>query len=74
MRLRICDSCTEEQQQFGVEEEGGAGLAGWGTPQHLRQPHSKLFHRKHVSAFALYLYYFILALLRLHGKSFRIRS
>ncbi|XP_075969674.1 ankyrin repeat-rich membrane spanning isoform X2 [Anticarsia gemmatalis] len=42
----------EEQLQSGVEEDTGAsGAAGamWGTQQH-RQPHSKLFHRKHRSS------------------------
>ncbi|XP_026744972.1 kinase D-interacting substrate of 220 kDa B isoform X3 [Trichoplusia ni] len=43
----------EEQLQSGVEEDAGAGGAAagvmWGS-QHQRQPHSKLFPRKHRSA------------------------
>lgn len=43
---------AEEQLQSGVEEDAGAGGAAagvmWGS-QHQRQPHSKLFPRKHVS-------------------------
>ncbi|XP_049867259.1 kinase D-interacting substrate of 220 kDa B isoform X3 [Pectinophora gossypiella] len=40
----------EEQLQSGIEEDlGASGAAGlpWGTPQHPRQAHSKLFQRKH---------------------------
>ncbi|XP_028161916.1 kinase D-interacting substrate of 220 kDa B isoform X2 [Ostrinia furnacalis] len=40
----------EEQLQNGLEEDMGAGAAPWNTPQHIRQPHSKLFHRKHRSS------------------------
>uniref|UniRef100_A0A2A4JWT6 Uncharacterized protein n=1 Tax=Heliothis virescens TaxID=7102 RepID=A0A2A4JWT6_HELVI len=42
----------EEQMQSGVEEDAGAGGAAgvmWGQP-HSRQPHSKLFPRKHRSS------------------------
>ncbi|KAF9421826.1 hypothetical protein HW555_002266 [Spodoptera exigua] len=43
----------EEQMQSGVEEDAGAGGAAaglaWGQP-HTRQPHSKLFPRKHPAA------------------------
>ncbi|KAL0893988.1 hypothetical protein ABMA27_014062 [Loxostege sticticalis] len=41
----------EEQLQSGIEDDvGPGGAAPWGTPQHPRHPHSKLFHRKHRSS------------------------
>ncbi|XP_037295400.1 kinase D-interacting substrate of 220 kDa B isoform X3 [Manduca sexta] len=44
----------EEQLQSGAEEEMGASGAApgmmWGAAPNMRQPHSKLFHRKHRSS------------------------